>query len=95
MFKILLLQLFCYLMKDGIVHRFRNMRTTRKTKCKYILKSNKDNMKVKEYSKTPPKCQQMEYTLLQCETFLSSQFPVKHGDFAIVDDDDDKVGCYL
>ena len=32
----------------------------------------------------------------QCETFLSSQFPVKqdHGDFAVVDDDD-RVRCSL
>lgn len=36
-------------------------------------------------------------SVLQCETFLSSQLPVKqdHGDFAVVVVDDDKVGCYL
>ena len=36
-------------------------------------------------------------SILQCETFLSSQFPVKqdHGDFAVVVDDDDRVRCSL
>lgn len=34
-------------------------------------------------------------SVLQCETFSFLSLPVKHGDFAIVDDDDDKVGCYL